>query len=257
MDTFHCARLTLGLLDLTDLSGGSDEPAIAKLCDDAVTRHGPVAAICIWPKYVAYARKLLGDSSPVKIATVVNFPSGSQPCQQVLDETVAAVKAGADEIDLVMPYNEFKQGNAEAVTSLINEVRAVSPSGCHLKVILETGMLESESLVTDASLLVISTGADFIKTSTGKVAVNATPEVADLMLEAIRQTGGKTGFKAAGGVRSVVQAKVYLDIAVKKLGIDWVTAEHFRFGASGLLVDVLNVLDSTENQATASPTTQD
>jgi deoxyribose-phosphate aldolase len=215
-----------------------------------------VAAICIWPKHVAYARQLLGDASPVKLATVVNFPSGALPRQQILVETAAAVEDGADEIDLVMPYSEFIQGNREAVTELVSEVRTVLPSGCHLKVILETGMLKRDSLITDASLAVINAGADFIKTSTGKVPVNATPEVATLMLEAIRQTGGKTGFKAAGGVRTVEQAKVYLDIAIEKLGVDWVTAENFRFGASGLLVDVLQVLDGADNQTPHASTTQ-
>ncbi|MDF1634292.1 deoxyribose-phosphate aldolase [Mycoplana sp. MJR14] len=240
------AAKALSLLDLTDLSDTCDAAAIEKLCAQANTPFGPTAAICIWPRFVAQARALLGPDSPIRIATVVNFPSGDLPVDTVVSETEQAIADGADEIDLVIPYRALMAGNEDAVREMIRAVRAACKPPVVLKTILETGELKDRDLIRNASHLAISSGADFIKTSTGKVAVNATLGAADIMLNAIRESGRNVGFKPAGGVRTVADATLYLDLAATIHGPDWAAPSTFRFGASGLLGDIIAVLEGRE-----------
>ncbi|HVK91933.1 MAG TPA: deoxyribose-phosphate aldolase [Mycoplana sp.] len=237
------AAKALSLLDLTDLTENCDEAAIERLCRQAATPHGHTAAICIWPRFVRQARALLGQNSPIRIATVVNFPSGELPVDEVVAETRQAIADGADEIDLVIPYRALMAGDETAVRQMIRAVRDVCVPPVLLKTILETGELKNRDLIRNASHLAIASGADFIKTSTGKVAVNATLEAADIMLNAIRESGRKVGFKPAGGVRTVGDAALYLRLAETIHGPDWAIPSTFRFGASGLLGDILAVLD--------------
>lgn len=246
------ASLALSLLDLTDLTDDCTPAAIETLCAKARTPHGNVAAICIWPRFVAQARALLGPQSPVRIATVVNFPSGTMPVEAVVAETRATIADGADEIDLVIPYTAFQAGDDAAVRAMIAAVRAACPSPVLLKTILETGVLRDRALIRRASDIAIEEGADFIKTSTGKVAVNATLEAADVMLTAIRESGRRVGFKPAGGVRTVAEARLYLNLAATILGADWPMPSTFRFGASGLLGDILATLDGRESATPAA-----
>lgn len=236
------AKAALSLLDLTDLSDTCDEAAIETLCDKAQTPFGTVAAICIWPRFVAEARGILGTGHAVKIATVVNFPSGDLPVATVVAETRQAIADGADEIDLVIPYRAFITGDEEAVTEMVAAVRAACPPPVLLKTILETGELKDPALIREASDLAIEAGSDFIKTSTGKAAVNATLQAAAIMLNAIKSSGKPVGFKPAGGVRTVADAGEYLALAASILGEGWATPKTFRFGASGLLGDILSVL---------------
>jgi deoxyribose-phosphate aldolase len=236
------ARLALSLLDLTDLTDTCDAAAIEKLCTQAQTPFGNAAAICIWPRFVAQARAILGAGSPVKIATVVNFPSGELPVGDVVAETKQAIADGADEIDLVIPYRGLIGGDEAAVTAMVSAVKAACPSPVILKTIIETGELKDAGLIRNASHLAISAGSDFIKTSTGKVAVNATLPAADIMLNAIRESGRPVGFKPAGGVRTVGDAAQYLNLAAAIHGDGWAKPSTFRFGASGLLNDILAVL---------------
>jgi deoxyribose-phosphate aldolase len=247
------AAKALSLLDLTDLTDTCDDAAIERLCRQAMTAHGHVAAICIWPRFVKQARALLGPGSAVKIATVVNFPSGDLPLDAVVAETQKAIADGADEIDLVIPYKALIAGDEDAVRRMVRAVKAVCAPPVVLKTILESGELKERDLVRNASHLAIACGADFIKTSTGKVPVNATLEAADIMLNAIRESGRPVGFKAAGGVRTVGDAALYLNLAATIHGPDWAMPSTFRFGASGLLGDILAVLDgraSTSSGAT-------
>lgn len=237
------AALALSLLDLTDLTDDCTPEAIEKLCASARTSHGHTAAICIWPRFVAQARAILGPNSAVKIATVVNFPSGDLPVETVVAETRHAIADGADEIDLVIPYRAFKAGDEQAVRTMISAVRQACPAPLLLKTILETGELRDRGLIRSASHVAIQEGADFIKTSTGKVAVNATLEAADIMLTCIRESGRKVGFKPAGGVRTVGDARMYLNLAATIHSPDWPMPSTFRFGASGLLGDILSVLE--------------
>lgn len=237
----EAASFALSLLDLTNLRDDCDEAAIEKLCLRAQTPYGNTAAICIWPRFVAHARKVLGTDHPVRIATVVNFPSGDLPMETVVEETGQAIADGADEIDMVIPYHAFMAGDEQAVTDMVEAVRAACPDAC-LKVILETGELKDSAHIRRASELAIAGGADFIKTSTGKVAVNATLEAADIMLQAIRDSKKTVGFKPAGGIGSVADADLYLRLAETIMGPNWIMPSTFRFGASSLLDDILAVL---------------
>ena len=236
------AKKALSLLDLTDLSDTCDAAAIEKLCAQAQTPFGTTAAICIWPRFVAQARGILGKGHAIKIATVVNFPSGNLAVADVLAETKQAINDGADEIDLVIPYRTFLAGNETAVTEMVTAVKAACTPPVRLKTILETGEIKDAALIRKASDLAIAAGSDFIKTSTGKVAVNATLQAAEIMLTAIKESGRPVGFKPAGGVRTVGDAGEYLALAASILGEGWASPKTFRFGASGLLGDILAVL---------------
>lgn len=240
----EAASFALSLLDLTNLRDDCDDAAIETLCRRAQTPHGNVAAICIWPRFVSLARKILGDGHPVRIATVVNFPSGNLAQDEVLHETRRAVQDGADEIDLVIPYRALMSGDEAAVTAMVEAVRHACPQSC-LKTILETGELKDRALIRRGSELAIAAGADFIKTSTGKVAVNATLEAADIMLQVIRDSRRRVGFKPAGGISTVADADLYLRLAETVMGPNWIMPSTFRFGASGLLDDILAVLSGS------------
>lgn len=246
------ARRILGLVDLTNLNDDCTAADITALCKRAVTVHGSVAAVCIWPRFVAQAVSELKGSG-VKVATVVNFPAGGIDTSAVVAETEAAIRDGADEIDLVMPYRAFMDGRKGFAEEQIIRVKAAIPAPAILKVILETGELKDPLLIHMASEIAVKAGADFIKTSTGKVPVNATIEAAEIMLTVIeehrRETLKDVGFKPAGGIRTVADAASYLTIADKILGANWVSASTFRFGASGLLDALIGALDGTGKTA--------
>ena len=235
------ARLALSLLDLTDLSDECTPEAIEGLTRKASTSFGPVAAVCIWPKFVAQAARALAGS-PVRIATVVNFPGGMENVSDVIAMTEKAVDEGASEIDMVIPWPALVEGHPENVSARVARVRRAAGDAV-VKAIIESGMLAKPDLIREATRGAIDGGADFVKTSTGKVPVNATPEAARIMMEEIKASGRNVGFKAAGGIRSVTDAEHYLGIADQIMGEDWTSPGTFRFGASGLLDDVIAVLE--------------
>ncbi len=239
-DRVEMARRALACLDLTNLDDDCTSADIEALCARAQTAHGPVAAVCIWPRFVAQAKTLLAGT-PVRIATVVNFPGGDKAIEEIVGEVDQAMVDGADEIDMVVAYRWIADRHTEAAAQLI-QVREAA-HGATLKAILETGELKSEELIRAAATLAILIGADFSKTSTGKPPVNAPPEAAAIMLSVIAERDGKAGFKAAGGIRTLDDAAVYLDLADKILGPDWVSPKTFRFGASGLLDALLAELE--------------
>ncbi|MEL6965754.1 MAG: deoxyribose-phosphate aldolase [Pseudomonadota bacterium] len=236
------AKRALPMVDLTDLTDSSDEAAIDRLCARAQTGHGPVGAICIWPRLVSHAASLL-QGTGIPIATVVNFPGGEDDETAVCAMSERALKEGAAEIDLVMPYRAFMEGETDRAAAMIKAVRSAMGSKPVLKVILETGELHDAELIHDASRLAINEGADFIKTSTGKVAVNATLETAAIMLDVIKDCGGTVGFKPAGGIKTTEDTADYLRLADDRLGLTWARPSRFRFGASGVLDDLLAALD--------------
>jgi len=245
-DFVAAARRALAALDLTSL-GEADTPArIEALCAQAAGPGGPPAAVCVYPEHIGTARRALDALGlpDVRVATVANFPEGSDDAGRARRETRRAVAAGADEIDVVFPWRAWQAGDTDSGPQLVAACRAVA-TGRVLKVILETGELASSELIRGASLAALDAGADFIKTSTGKVAVNATPEAARVMLEAIRARGGRAGFKAAGGVRSVADAALYLELADEILGAGWATPQRFRIGASALLTEIRAVIAGT------------
>jgi deoxyribose-phosphate aldolase len=233
------ARRTLGLLDLTSLNEGDDDASTVALCRRAVTPAGKVAAVCLWPDFVAVAKRELKGSG-VRVATVVNFPGGSLPLDRVLGQIAGALTDGADEIDIVMPYTSLLTGRPVGIEDYLGECRQACGSR-KMKVILETGTLAKPALIDRAASLAIQAGADFLKTSTGKVPVGATPGAARVLMEAARAAqadGRAVGVKISGGVRDIAGAATYLALADRILGPKWASPETFRFGASGLL-DVL------------------
>ncbi|CAN7525093.1 deoxyribose-phosphate aldolase [Rhizobium rhizogenes] len=246
------AAVALSLLDLTNLKDDCTPAQIETLCDRAQSPFGNTAAICIWPRFVAQARGILGTDHAVKIATVVNFPAGDMEVADVAAEAREAIADGADEIDLVIPYRALLDGNEQAVTDMVTAVKAECTGPVILKTILETGELKDVALIQRASELAIDAGSDFIKTSTGKVAVNATLEAADIMLRAIRDSGRKVGFKPAGGIGSVADAALYLSLAETIMAPDWAMPSTFRFGASSLLDDILGVLAGGQSKTASS-----
>ena len=174
------AQRALAALDLTDLSDDCTDDAIEDLANRARTPHGPVAALCIWPQFIGLARRALGNSS-VKIATVVNFPSGTENASDVIAATEAAIEAGADEIDLVVPWPALLEGHPENIPARVSRIKRAA-DGRPVKAIIESGMLSKPDLIREAALGSINGGADFVKTSTGKVPVNATPDAARICL---------------------------------------------------------------------------
>lgn len=235
------AERILPLIDLTSLNHDDDAAAIERLCADAVTAHGPVAAVCLYAKFVPQARRLL-EGSGVRVATVANFPKGGSDAGKASAETKAAVAAGAQEIDVVLPFAAWLAGERAKARDLIAACKAASGAQARLKVILETAALGPPAKVAEAARDAIAAGADFVKTSTGKGAGGATLEAAEAMLSEIRAAGGSVGFKASGGIRKVAEAAAYLALAERILGADWPRPDSFRFGASSLLGDVLQQL---------------
>ena len=242
-------KMVVAMCDLTTLEGKDTPGKVAYLCRKALSPADAkyavpsCAAVCVYPNMVKYARKFLGDHSPVNIAAVATgFPSGQFPLPTKLGEVRRAVADGADEIDMVIDRCAFLAGDHAKMFDEIAATKAAC-GPAHLKVILETGELVTYDNVRLASEIAMQAGADFIKTSTGKVSPAATMPVTLVMLEAIRDyffaTGIRIGMKPAGGIRTSKQALAYLVMVKETLGDDWLTPDLFRFGASTLVNDVL------------------
>jgi deoxyribose-phosphate aldolase len=231
----------LPLLDLTSLGEDDTPDQIEALCASARTAHGFPAALCVYPEHVTTVRRAL-EGTETKIATVVNFPDGRSDRDRVVRETRRALAAGANEIDMVLPYGALLRGTHSLADDAVKACRDVCGRGVTLKLILETGELATSTLIRQACAIGLAAGVDFLKTSTGKVPVNATANAAAVMLDAIAEAGGRCGFKAAGGIRTLADAQVYLDLAESRLGDDWITPAHFRIGASALFVEITAAL---------------
>ena len=240
--------LAISMVDLTTLEGADTPGRVSSLCakawrSDASDPSTPsAAAVCVYPDLVAHARERLAGSS-VKVAAVATaFPSGRASLAVKLADVRDALDAGADEIDMVIDRGAFLSGRLGQVFDEVVAVKALC-GDAHLKVILEAGELVTYDNVRRASWLAMLGGADFIKTSTGKVGVSATPTVALVMLEAARDfaesTGRLVGVKVAGGIRRAKDALRYLVIVNETAGSAWLTPDLFRFGASSLLNDLL------------------
>jgi deoxyribose-phosphate aldolase len=255
-------RLALSMIDLTTLEGKDSDGKVRRLCAKALAPDPSdptlpqCAAVCVYPPFVRLAKDLTRDSG-VRVASVATaFPSGQAPLATRLAEVIAAVGDGADEIDMVIDRGAFLSGHLDEVADEIEQVKAAC-GRAHLKVILETGELETLDNVRRASLLAMRHGADFIKTSTGKITPAATPAVILVMLEAIRdyaeETGRMVGMKPAGGIRDAKAALTALVIVKETLGDAWLMPELFRFGASSLTNDLLMQLQKLRTGAYASP----
>jgi deoxyribose-phosphate aldolase len=254
----HALKLALSMIDLTTLEGQDTRGKVTQLCQKAIHVHDSrpglphVAAVCVYPTMVAVARRALAGHD-IKVASVATaFPSGMAPLSVKLEETRMAAEEGADEIDMVISRGAFLEGDYQRVFDEIIAIKEACGSA-HLKVILETGELGTLDRVRRASALAMHAGADFIKTSTGKVQPAATLPVTLVMLQAIRDhyhaTGRRVGMKPAGGIARAKLALQYLVMLRETLGQDWLTPDLFRFGASSLVNDILMQL---EKQATGA-----
>jgi deoxyribose-phosphate aldolase len=227
------ARL-LAALDHTHLRAQDTEAAIGDWCADAASGARP-AAICVYPGHVAAARAALdaAGAGNIAVAAVANFPDGGPDPGSALRDIRIALAAGASEIELVFPWRAHRAGDAGAGMRMLDRCRKAC-TGKLMKVILETGELGDRRLIPELAAMALDCGADFIKTSTGTTATGATPEAARAILECLRERG-RGGFKAAGGIRSIVDARRYLELADGILGEGWATPATFRIGASSLL----------------------
>jgi deoxyribose-phosphate aldolase len=235
------ARRLLGLIDLTSLNPTDTEASVQALAAAAATPAGRVAAVCIWARFISAARSCLKGTS-IPIAVVANFPAGENDIEAAEAETAAAVRDGADEVDVVFPYRAVLGGDDAAGVALVRACRAACGPSTVLKVILETGQLGSVEHIRRASELAIEGGAHFLKTSTGKTQPGATLAAADAMLEVIaaaRNRGLTIGLKPSGGISTIVDAQAYLDLYEKRFGVGSATAATFRIGASSLIKPIL------------------
>jgi deoxyribose-phosphate aldolase len=236
-DAAAAARI-LPLVDLTCLSDSDTDAGIETLCARAI--DAGVAAVCVWPRFVPLAKARL-ERNPIRVATVANFPDGSDDLARAARDTAAAVAAGADEIEVVAPIQAILEGDIGLVTELVQACRKAAPDGT-LKVILETGRLAEPARIAAAARAAIMGGCDMLKTSTGRFPVGATLEAAAVLLAVIEEADGRIGIKFSGGIRTTQQAAPYLHLVDHFLGSGWTSPDTLRFGASALLDDLLRIL---------------
>lgn len=229
----------LHCIDLTNLNDQCSEADIMKLCRAAITSQGYVAAVCLYPPFVSLASQLLMNT-PIKIATVVNFPKAVDSLEKITHDIKQAILDGASEIDAVMPHEDDG--------AFVRHCKKLCGNKILLKIILETGELD-ESHIERKSKIAIAHGADFLKTSTGKIPIGATAHAAALMLTAIKNSGRPVGFKASGGIKTVEDADIYVSLVKEILGESAFSPRHFRIGASKLLDEMLRALPSQPIQS--------
>lgn len=259
-------KKAISLIDLTTLEGKDSEGKVHAMCQKAIQpKPGDnsiphVAAVCVYPNMIKFARAAVG-SSGVKVASVATaFPSGQYPLKLKIEDVKRCISLGADEIDMVISRGEFLSGDYQFVFNEIKEIKETCVNSAkeysdkhktdhdvHLKVILETGELETFDSVRKASFIAMMAGGDFIKTSTGKVQPAATLPVTLVMLEAIRdyynETGVKVGMKPAGGIKTAKDSIAYLVLVKETLGDEWLKPELYRLGASSVVNDILMQID--------------
>ncbi len=238
------ARIALACMDLTSL-GEDDTPAIvAALARRANTSYGTPAALCVQPEMLTATRMSLMREgiAHVRLATVVNFPDGSADIDRAERETRRALAAGANEIDVVFPWRAFLAGDKTTSKQLITRVKARCGERATLKVILESAAYPSVFELAKAASIAVRAGADFLKTSTGKVSGGASLESARCLLDAIAAAGRPVGLKVSGGIKTLAQARIYIDLAAAAFGRERVVPARFRIGASSLLDELLPAL---------------
>jgi deoxyribose-phosphate aldolase len=246
------ARVALRCLDLTRLNDGDDEADVAKLCERAQSALGAVAAVCVWPEFASFARAQL--PAHIAVAGVANFPAGGTDVQAALHDVAQIVAAGAQEVDVVLPWRALKSGDEAAAATLLRAARDAS-TGLTLKVILETGELRAPALIERAAQLALDCGADFLKTSTGKTPIGATPAAAERLLKTIighPRARDRAGLKVSGGIRRVADAVPYIALCARHLGDAALRPRRFRIGASSLLDDIEAVVGGRSPAAEAA-----
>lgn len=237
-------------VDYTSLNDTDTAESITALCNKAYTTDGAVAAVCVYPQFVSLAKQVLQQvehTKQIRVATVMNFPSGNDPSNRVLADIHDANQNGANEIDVVFPYQAYLNGEIQYVRQFIRDCRSACGDEVLLKVILETGAFVEHAHITKAAELAIIEGADFIKTSTGKIAVGATHEAVIAILaaiikytEAARIMPRTIGIKISGGIRDWSQVFEYVELIRNTMGKSWISPQTFRIGSSRL-IEMLNM----------------
>lgn len=241
----------IGLIDYTSLNGTDNKKTIEQFCNSAINIKNKeneipdVAAVCVFPNFVSQAKEILKDHNIPVASVATGFPFGQTSMEIKITEVDYAIEEGADEIDMVISRGRFLAGDYNYVSQEISVIKDFCPN-IHLKVILETGELETVENIQKASRLAMSAGADFIKTSTGKIQPAATEIACLIMLEEIKKhrekTGKKTGIKPAGGISTWESALRYYHLVDKVLGKEWLNTDYFRIGASRLVDNILDYL---------------
>lgn len=255
MNATEAARLSLACLDLTSLNDADTKADIARLCERARAQIGPVAAVCVWPRLAAFAQSQL--PAHIGVAAVANFPDGSTDVERAVRDTDEIVQAGAQEVDVVLPWRALQAGDEAAVAAVLRSVRRAC-EGLTLKVILESGELGAAgdtALITRASRLALAEGADFLKTSTGKTTRHASLSAAEAMLTAIASDAlsrARVGLKPSGGLRTVADVQPYLALVAQHLGSGALNPKRFRIGASSLYADIEAILAGASSAPTGS-----
>jgi deoxyribose-phosphate aldolase len=237
------AKLVLPLIDLASLNATDDDAKIKELCDQAVTQAGAVSSVYVYPSFVKLAKNLL-KAKDVKVGTVVNFPNGDEPVKNVIYEIENAISNGADEIDIVWPYKAYLSGFELNAKTFIKSCRSQCDFGnVSLTVILEAGIIKDPEQIFLASCLVADSGADFIKTSTGKINEGSSLEAVASILLAIRSTGlTSVGVKVSGGIKTIYQVAKYFQVIKYLMGSEWISKNTVRFSENNLLTEALEAL---------------
>ncbi|MFK3800267.1 deoxyribose-phosphate aldolase [Pseudomonas sp. NPDC088444] len=235
------AQKALGLLELTSLNADDSPERIIALCERALTPVGNVAAVCVSSRFAGLARRTLDTlrAREVKVVAAVNFPSGGASIAMAESEVQSALQVGGDEVDLVYPFHAQLAGNKQIGSEMIAACRAKCGQRAMLTVTLETGVLRDPQIIHSVCHTSIREGAAFLKTSTGKQIVSATPQAARILMEAIAELGSQVGLKASGNVRTLDEARSYLEMSQARFGTGWLQPERLRLGANSLLDDLL------------------
>lgn len=243
MSNKQIAQRALLLLDLTSLNENDTDEVIQQLCESAITEYGAVSAVCVLPKFVAQAVGLL-QGTGVDVSAVANFPEGHPDSEKPKKETMQIIAAGGTEVEVVFPWRNLLDGDIDSGSDVVSGCKSRCGSQVVLKVILESGELCDESVIYKAARVAIDSGADFIKTSTGKTERMASLVAAKVMLTAIADSGLSCGFKVSGGVNTLEAANAYMTLADDIMGKEWVSPQTFRIGASDLLGTLIQELNS-------------
>ena len=238
------AQKALGLLELTSLNADDSPERIIALCERALTPVGHVAAVCVSSRFAGLARRTLDQlhAREIRVVAAVNFPGGGPSVSMAESEARAAMLAGVDEIDLVYPFHAQLSGNRQVGAEMVAACKAVCGRRGVLTVTLETGVLRDPQIIHGVCRTAIHQGAAFLKTSTGKQIVGATPQAARILIEAIAELGSQVGLKPSGNVRTLDEARSYLEMAQVRFGPEWLQPQRLRLGANSLLDDLLEHL---------------
>ncbi len=245
-DSYNAAKIILKCLDYTSLNENDSTETIKKLCEDAVTEFGKVAAVCVLPEHVKTAA--ISIASDIKVATVISFPDGIDSPDKIAIDTMNAINNGADEIDIVFNWNSFIHEGEEG-KEISREALLACKDSCgydsRMKVILETGKFNNYESLHEAAIMSLGCGADFLKTSTGKAenTAGASMEAAAVLLKVLNETESSAGIKISGGVKDVESALIYMQLAKNIMGPSWVNKDRFRIGSSSLLENILDYIE--------------